>query len=310
MDPSATARPTSVHVDPVGRSKCPASPGPLKSDPPGHAHRPAAIAPSGTAGNHARSSSQRELSTVGLSSGCATSRKSLDLDPCGCGTAVLYPVAESGKGVMPAGGDVPSWASVQISMSCALVRASSSFGGDRRRSRSRPEAFGAGSDRLGVGRTAERRPGVAVCGAAWRCGAATRSSPKPAATPCSKKSAGQIERSSAGQTGPRVLALTCAKPAGMVIHSTSGAMVRDMGISVRSVQRIWVAQVLPPHRIRSFKRSNASEFAAKLEGIVAVYVPSTRTHSCSRSGRRSRFRCLTPASPACRASRVSASAET
>jgi hypothetical protein len=195
-------------------------------------------------------------------------------------------------------------------MSCDLGRASSSFGGDRRRSRSRPKAFGAGSDHLGVGRAAERRHGAAVCGAACRYGAAIRASPKPAATPCSKQSAGQIEHSSAGQTGPRVVALTCAKPPGMAIHSTGGAMARDMGISLRSVQRIWQAHDLQPHRIRSFKRSNTSEFAAKLEGIVAVYVPSPRTHSCSRSGRRSRFRYLTPASPASRSSRVSTLAET
>jgi hypothetical protein len=187
-------------------------------------------------------------------------------------------------------------------MSCGLGRASSSFGGDRRRSRSRLEAFGAGSDRLGVGRAAEHRHGAAVCGAAWRCGAATRASPKPAVTPCSKQAASQIEHSSTGQTVPRVVALTCAKPPGTAIHSIGRAMARDIGVSVRSVQRIWVAHDLYPHRIRSFKRSNNSEFAAGLEGIVALYVPRPRTHSCSRSERHSRFRCLTPASPTCRAS--------
>jgi hypothetical protein len=150
-------------------------------------------------------------------------------------------------------------------MSCGLGRASSSFGGDRRRSRSRLEAFGAGSDHLGVGRAAEHRHGAGVCGAAWRCGAATRASPKPAVTPCSKQAAGQIEHSSTGQTVPRV-ALTCAKPPGTAIHSIGRAMARDMGVSVRSVQRVWVAHDLHPHRIRSFKRSNNSEFAAELEG--------------------------------------------
>jgi hypothetical protein len=204
------------------------------------------------------------------------------------------------------GADVPSWAHGSDCMSCGLVRASSLFGGDHRQSRSRPEAFGAGSDHLGVGRAAERRRGAPVCGAAWRCGAATRASPKPAGTPFSKQPAGQIEHSSAGQTVPRIVALTCTKPPRTAIHSTGRAMAEHMGISVCSVRRIWVAHNLHPHRIRSFERSNNSEFAAKLEGIIALYVPRPRTHSCSRSEGRSGFRCLTPANPACRSSRVSA----
>ena len=44
------------------------------------------------------------------------------------------------------------------------------------------------------------------------------------------------------------------------------------GISLRSVQRIWAAHGLQPHRIRTFKRSNDPEFAAKLEDIVGLYV--------------------------------------
>jgi DDE superfamily endonuclease len=44
------------------------------------------------------------------------------------------------------------------------------------------------------------------------------------------------------------------------------------GISLRSVQRIWGVHRLQPHRIRTFKRSNDPEFAAKLEDIVGLYV--------------------------------------
>ena len=47
---------------------------------------------------------------------------------------------------------------------------------------------------------------------------------------------------------------------------------QDGGISLRSVQRIWAAHDLQPHRIRTFKRSNDPEFAAKLEDIVGLYV--------------------------------------
>jgi hypothetical protein len=49
-------------------------------------------------------------------------------------------------------------------------------------------------------------------------------------------------------------------------------MARHTGISLRSVQRIWAAHDLQPHRLRTFKRSTDPEFAAKLEDIVGLYV--------------------------------------
>jgi transposase len=74
------------------------------------------------------------------------------------------------------------------------------------------------------------------------------------------------------QTVRRVVALTCAEPAGAATHWTGRAMARQTGISLRSVQRIWAVHDLQPHRIRSFKRSNDPEFAAKLEDVVGLYV--------------------------------------
>jgi transposase len=70
----------------------------------------------------------------------------------------------------------------------------------------------------------------------------------------------------------RVVALTCAEPPGEVTHWTGRAMARTIGISLRSVQRIWAAHDLQPHRIRTFKRSNDPDFAAKLDDIVGLYV--------------------------------------
>jgi transposase len=70
----------------------------------------------------------------------------------------------------------------------------------------------------------------------------------------------------------RVVALTCAEPPGEATHWTGRAMARAIGISLRSVQRIWAAHDLQPHRIRTFKRSNDPEFAAKLEDIAGLYV--------------------------------------
>ena len=52
-------------------------------------------------------------------------------------------------------------------------------------------------------------------------------------------------------------------------------MAKANGISLRSVQRIWPAHDLQPHRIRTFKRSRDPEFAAKLEDIVGLHVDPT-----------------------------------
>jgi transposase len=70
----------------------------------------------------------------------------------------------------------------------------------------------------------------------------------------------------------RVVALTCGEPPGEVTHWTGRAMAETTGISLRSVQRIWAAHDLQPHRIRTFKRSHDPAFAAKLEDIVGLYV--------------------------------------
>src|SRR5438093_443995 len=50
------------------------------------------------------------------------------------------------------------------------------------------------------------------------------------------------------------------------------AMAKATGISLGSVQRIWRAHKLQPHRLRTFKRSRDPSFAAKLTDIVGLYV--------------------------------------
>lgn len=45
-------------------------------------------------------------------------------------------------------------------------------------------------------------------------------------------------------------------------------MAKAVGISLRSVQRIWNAHHLQPHRVRTFKRSHDSAFAEKVEDIL------------------------------------------
>jgi transposase len=70
----------------------------------------------------------------------------------------------------------------------------------------------------------------------------------------------------------RVVELTLGEPPGETTHWTGRAMAKAAGISLRSVQRIWAAHGLQPHRIRPFKLSKDPEFAAKLRDIVGLYV--------------------------------------
>jgi transposase len=73
-------------------------------------------------------------------------------------------------------------------------------------------------------------------------------------------------------TVQRVVALTCGAPPGEASHWTGRMMAKAVGLSLRTVQRIWAAHQLQPHRIRSFKRSRDPEFIAKLADIVGLYL--------------------------------------
>jgi hypothetical protein len=73
------------------------------------------------------------------------------------------------------------------------------------------------------------------------------------------------------EVAERVVALTLAGPPPQATHCP--AMAKAVGISVSSVQRIWRAHGLQPHRVRQFKLSNDDpQFVAKLRDIVGLYV--------------------------------------
>ena len=74
----------------------------------------------------------------------------------------------------------------------------------------------------------------------------------------------------------RVVALNCGEPPGAATHWTGRAIAKASGLSLRSVQRIWQAHGLQPHRVRSFKRSKDPDFVAKLEDIVGLDVDPPR----------------------------------
>jgi transposase len=70
----------------------------------------------------------------------------------------------------------------------------------------------------------------------------------------------------------RVVELTMEEPPHEATHWTSAAMAEAVGVSGSSVQRIWRAYGLQPHRVRQFKLSNDPAFVDKLHDIVGLYV--------------------------------------
>jgi transposase len=75
-----------------------------------------------------------------------------------------------------------------------------------------------------------------------------------------------------GEVAERVVALTLADPPVEATHWTGAMMAKAAGVSVSSVQRIWRAHGLQPHRVRQFKLSNDPEFVDKLRDVVGLYV--------------------------------------
>ena len=55
-------------------------------------------------------------------------------------------------------------------------------------------------------------------------------------------------------------------------HWSSRGMARACGLSVSSVQRIWRAFGLQPHRMENFKLSTDPDFVAKVRDVVGLYV--------------------------------------
>ena len=73
-------------------------------------------------------------------------------------------------------------------------------------------------------------------------------------------------------TVARILALPCGTPPKGATHWTGRKVAEAVGVSLSAVQRIWQVHRLQPHRIRTFKRSNDPNFAAKVEDIVGLYM--------------------------------------
>ena len=55
-------------------------------------------------------------------------------------------------------------------------------------------------------------------------------------------------------------------------HWSTRSLAEVTGVSPSTVERIWRAHGLKPHRVKSFKLSNDPRFAEKLEDVVTLYL--------------------------------------
>ncbi len=70
----------------------------------------------------------------------------------------------------------------------------------------------------------------------------------------------------------RIVDLTLAEPPGETTHWMVRAMAEAAGVSLRSVQRVWTAHGLAPHRVRTFKLSKDKRFVEKFTDVVGLYI--------------------------------------
>ena len=89
----------------------------------------------------------------------------------------------------------------------------------------------------------------------------SRDAPRPGRKP--KISSGKVAR---------VIRLTTQQTPDNATHWSQRLMAEKVGISMSSVGRIWKSHGLKPHRVSTFKLSNDTAFAEKLEAIVGLYL--------------------------------------
>jgi transposase len=70
----------------------------------------------------------------------------------------------------------------------------------------------------------------------------------------------------------RVIALTLEPPPDGSTHWSARRMAARTGISITTIQRIWAAAGLKPHRIETFKFSTDPELEAKVRDVVGLYL--------------------------------------
>jgi transposase len=86
-----------------------------------------------------------------------------------------------------------------------------------------------------------------------------------------KEGRGRKRSISAAKVKEIVVATTQTKPPGET-HWSCRSMAKAQGVSPATVQRIWDAHGLRPHRVRTFKLSNDPRFTEKLTDVVGLYL--------------------------------------
>lgn len=70
----------------------------------------------------------------------------------------------------------------------------------------------------------------------------------------------------------RIVTKTTTEHPAHTTHWSTRSMAREVGVSEKTIRRIWHAHGLKPHRVETFKLSNDPCFAEKLEDIVGLYL--------------------------------------
>ena len=86
-----------------------------------------------------------------------------------------------------------------------------------------------------------------------------------------KEGRGRKRTISAAKVKEIVQATTQSTPPGQT-HWSCRSMAKAQGVSPASVQRIWDAHGLAPHRVRAFKLSTDPRFTEKLTDVVGLYL--------------------------------------
>jgi transposase len=82
---------------------------------------------------------------------------------------------------------------------------------------------------------------------------------------------GRIRALSAAQRS-RIIKLTLHSKPKKATHWSRGSMAKEVGVSPSTVGRVWAANGLKPHRLKTFKLSNDKRFEEKLAKIVGLYL--------------------------------------
>ncbi|MCA1681051.1 MAG: IS630 family transposase [Actinobacteria bacterium] len=93
----------------------------------------------------------------------------------------------------------------------------------------------------------------------------------PSALTETKPGRGRKRSISAAKVKAIVAATTQTTPPGQT-HWSCRSMAKAQGVSAATVQRIWDAHGLQPHRVRAFKLSNDPKFTEKLTDVVGLYL--------------------------------------